>query len=65
VQDLGLDLERFEADRRGADALARVRRDVREGLAAGVAATPTAFTEDPDGLRRLGYPGVVRIRENE
>jgi protein-disulfide isomerase len=65
AQDLGLDVERFEADRRGPEALARVRRDVREGLAAGVAATPTAFTGDPEALRVLGYPGVVRIRENE
>jgi len=46
-------------------AAARVRRDVREGLAAGVAQTPTAFTEDPGGLRLLGYPGNVRSQEIE
>lgn len=40
-QALGLDLDRFEADRRDADVEARVRRDVREGLRAGVTTTPT------------------------
>ena len=62
---LGLDLDRFETDRRGEQAAARVRRDVREGLAAGVAETPTAFTEDPESLRLLGYPGAVRSQESE
>ena len=39
----GLDLERFEADRR-LDAVAeRVSRDFRTGIRAGIAATPTAF----------------------
>ena len=65
AQALGLDLDRFEADRHGEVAAARVRRDVREGLAAGVAETPTAFTEDPGGLRLLGYPGNVRSQEIE
>ncbi|MBI5106758.1 MAG: DsbA family protein [Solirubrobacterales bacterium] len=37
---LGLDLERFEADRRGEDVLERVRRDTREGMRAGVTGTP-------------------------
>ena len=38
---LGLDVERFDADRRGEPAVARVARDVRDGLRAGVAQTPT------------------------
>jgi protein-disulfide isomerase len=62
---LGLDIARFDADRRGERAVARVRRDVREGLAAGVAETPTAFTEDPEALLLLGYPGLVRSQESE
>jgi protein-disulfide isomerase len=41
AESLDLDLVRFEADRRSDPVAARVRRDVREGLAAGVAATPT------------------------
>jgi protein-disulfide isomerase len=61
---LGLDVERLDADRRSDAVAARVRRDVREGLAAGVAETPTAFTEDPEGLRMLGYPGSVRCHES-
>jgi protein-disulfide isomerase len=65
AERLGLDVERFEADRRGEEALARVRRDVREGLAGGVAATPTAFTTASGSLLALGYPGVVRNKENE
>jgi protein-disulfide isomerase len=64
AQSLGLDVERLDADRRTDAMVARVRRDVREGLAAGVAETPTAFTEDPEGLRMLGYPGVVRSHES-
>jgi protein-disulfide isomerase len=64
AQELGLDVERLDADRRSAAIAARVRRDVREALAAGVAATPTAFTEDPEGLRMLGYPGSVRSHES-
>ena len=40
---LGLDLERFEADRRSAEVAARVERDFRSGIAAGVMKTPTVF----------------------
>ena len=43
VEDLGLDLERFEADRRSDTAAARVRRDFESGIRAGVTATPTLF----------------------
>lgn len=41
VIELGLDLERFERDRRDPAIHARVQRDVRDGLRAGVALTPT------------------------
>jgi protein-disulfide isomerase len=40
---LGLDVERFEADRRSEAVLARVRRDFEGGVRAGVATTPTVF----------------------
>jgi protein-disulfide isomerase len=43
VRELGLDLERFEADRRSEAIKARVRRDFESGIRAGVAATPTVF----------------------
>lgn len=38
---LGIDVDRFDADRRGDTAAERVSRDVRDGLRAGVAQTPT------------------------
>ena len=38
---LGLDVERFDADRRGEAAEARVKRDVRGAMRAGVATSPT------------------------
>lgn len=40
---LGLDLGRFDADRRGDSVAARVRADFETGIRAGVTATPTAF----------------------
>jgi 2-hydroxychromene-2-carboxylate isomerase len=46
---LGLDLDRFDADRRGDEARERVKRDFRSGVRAGVVTTPTAFTRTPDG----------------
>jgi protein-disulfide isomerase len=38
-----LDLERFEHDRRSTATAARVRRDFRSGIRAGVAGTPAVF----------------------
>jgi protein-disulfide isomerase len=46
VEQLGLDLERFEADRRSDSARTRIRRDFESGIRAGVTGTPAAF----DGL---------------
>ncbi len=43
AERLGLDLERFEADRRSEAVTARVRRDFESGIRAGVAATPAVF----------------------
>jgi protein-disulfide isomerase len=43
VESLGLDLERFEADRRGDGAQVRIRRDFESGIRAGVAGTPAIF----------------------
>jgi protein-disulfide isomerase len=45
--ELGLDLERFEADRRDPEVLARVKADVLTGLRAGVTVTPTFFAATP------------------
>jgi protein-disulfide isomerase len=48
---LGLDLERFEEDRRADAVTVRVRRDFEGGIRAGVAGTPAAFA---DGRRAAG-----------
>jgi protein-disulfide isomerase len=40
---LGLDLDRFQADRRDPAVAERVRRDVRDALRAGATTTPTLF----------------------
>jgi protein-disulfide isomerase len=45
AERLGLDLERFEHDRRSKAVVERVRRDFESGIRAGVAGTPTAFVE--------------------
>lgn len=39
----GIELERFERDRRSDEVARRVRRDFESGIRAGVAATPAAF----------------------
>jgi protein-disulfide isomerase len=56
---LGLDLERFDADRRGEDVARRVRDDFRGGIRAGVATTPTLFV---DGVRHPGRPDAALWR---
>jgi protein-disulfide isomerase len=43
VGRLGLDLDRFERDRRSDAVAARVRRDFEAGIRAGVTSTPAAF----------------------
>jgi protein-disulfide isomerase len=47
AERLGLDLERFESDRRSQPVAARVRRDFESGIRAGVTATPAVFTDVP------------------
>jgi len=44
VEQLGLDLERFEADRHSDEVEARVRRDFESGIRAGVTSTPGVFS---------------------
>jgi protein-disulfide isomerase len=47
--DLGLDLDRFEADRRSTAVAERVERDFRSGIAAGVMRTPALFWLSDEG----------------
>lgn len=43
AERFGLDLERFQADRRSEEVQVRVRRDFQSGIRAGVAGTPALF----------------------
>jgi protein-disulfide isomerase len=52
AQRLGLDVARLQSDRRSPQVAERVRADLRGGLRAGVAQTPTLFV---DGI---AYPGA-------
>jgi protein-disulfide isomerase len=45
---LGLDLDRFEADRRSDAVAHRVARDLKEGMRAGVTATPAVLRPSVD-----------------
>jgi protein-disulfide isomerase len=56
AERLGLDLERFEADRRSQAVADRVREQFRGGVRAGVVTTPTLFR---DGR---GYSGRTAVQ---
>jgi protein-disulfide isomerase len=58
VKRLGLDLDRFEADRRTEAVAERVERDFRSGIRAGVMTTPTLFV---DGAAHPGVPSPELI----
>ena len=52
AEGFGLDLERFEADRRSAAVASRVRRDFESGIRAGVTGTPMGF----EGVPEVDHP---------
>ena len=57
---LGLDLERFDAERRSPAVADAVRAGFRAGLRAGVATTPTLFVAGQDGWERhAGRPDAA------
>jgi protein-disulfide isomerase len=56
AQALGLDVARFEADRRSEAVAARVSADFRGGVRAGVPTTPTLFV---DGELHAGRPDAA------
>ena len=63
VRRLGLDLDRFQADRRSEAVAERVARDFRSGVRAGVTSTPTLVV---DGRLHAGVPApelLERLRE--
>ena len=53
AERLGLDVARFDADRRSDAVEQRIAADFRGGVQAGVATTPTLFA---DGERHSGRP---------
>jgi protein-disulfide isomerase len=55
ARELGLDLDRFESDRRSEAVAARVESDFRGGIRAGVTTTPTQFL---GGRAHPGVPGA-------
>jgi protein-disulfide isomerase len=58
AERLGLDVARFEADRRSQQVAERVREQFRGGVRAGVATTPTVFLE---GRRYSGRTAIQRF----
>jgi protein-disulfide isomerase len=46
ARTLGLDLKRFDADRRSASVEARIRRDFESGVRGGIVTTPTLLAGD-------------------
>jgi protein-disulfide isomerase len=57
---LGLDVERFDVDRRSQAVAERVERDFRSGVRAGVMTTPTLFV---DGVAHPGVPSADLISQ--
>ena len=58
AERIGLDIDRFEADRRAERPAQRVARQVRDGMRAGVAVTPTLFI---DGVAHPGPPDAALL----
>jgi protein-disulfide isomerase len=62
AERLGLDVARFDAERRSEAVAERVRGDFRAGVRAGVATTPTLFTH---GTMHAGRPTAALWDELE
>jgi protein-disulfide isomerase len=60
ARTLGLDLERFDADRRGDAVNARVRRDFESGVKGGIVTTPTLVA---GGITYAGRIGAKVLEE--
>jgi protein-disulfide isomerase len=63
AQLLGLDLERFDADRRDQAVLARVRGDFQSGVRAGVVTTPTLFAGAIMHAGQIGEEALAKLTE--
>jgi protein-disulfide isomerase len=60
AETLGLDLERFDADRRTPAVEARIRRDFEAGIRGGIVTTPTLIAGD---ARYAGQIGPQLVEE--
>ncbi len=60
---LGLDLDRFDADRRGDAVHERVTRDFRAGVRAGVVTTPALFAWRAGAAERVDLGELERLSE--
>jgi protein-disulfide isomerase len=61
---LGLDIERFESDRRSEAVQARVKRDFQSGVRAGVVTTPTVFAAGEMYAGRLAPDVLATLVEH-
>jgi len=61
---LGLDLQRFDAERRGEAVLQRVKRDFESGIRAGVVSTPALFTESGMYTGEIEIEVLARLSES-
>jgi protein-disulfide isomerase len=61
ARTLGLDLERFDADRRSAAVVGRVKRDFSSGVRAGVVTTPTVFAGGRMHAGRIEQDALERL----
>ena len=62
AERLGLDVERFDADRRSQRAADRVREHFRGGVRAGVVTTPTLFTGAEPHAGRAAIEWAIAAR---
>jgi protein-disulfide isomerase len=60
ARTLGLDLERFDADRRSDEVRERIKRDFRAGVRAGVVTTPTLFLVVDGRAERIAAAALVQ-----
>ncbi len=64
AQELALDVDRFESDRRAETGAERIALETRAALAGGASGIPAVFADHTTAgyLRANGYDGEVRIR---
>lgn len=60
AEELGLDLDAFDADMQAADTLQRISSDFRAAIRAGVATTPTFLVA---GRLEPGVPSVATLQD--